>query len=713
MIEPTLRFWSTVIIACIAACSNEPPGAHLPAQAAGSGSAAGGSTGTVAGTPASVTAGATAVGRAGSGGAGKPAVGAAGKAGDAGSAGAAGTPAAGSGTSPEDAACDMGTSETQWATGCKTSRAACMPGTWTAPGSTTNDPLGYESDHFAFYWPSANDYRQNAQAAADVLEKTIWPAFMGAPVLFPEPYCNTDKKFKVSIVLHADYGLTGGGWGDGYMGMWIGPGATSDHWGLAHEFTHALQASSGGLASSQYTGWIWESHANWHAHQLAEFHQSNAHCSEMLPNFPHLYLGSTRDRYCNWQFMEYLKDKYCYSAVADLWEKAPKSGNAQRDADPFSVIQTNLGWSASQLNDFFGEWALHNVTWDYKNPDGSDQGALYRKSYGPITDVVGGNPAGFRRLRLTRLQPLAGDAKRYATPPAWAPQRWGYNVVRLFPEAGARSVTVKFRGVLQAAAANTSFGNYANQPASIPTPDSDWRWGLVATDASGSKPRYSPLQRGSDGEVRFCIGESDAQLYLVVTATPQTVQKIIWDQMYYSIYRYPWMIEVSGAAPSGHQPDAPPPAAGAQRWENGGGWVASAATVAPTAYVGPDAQVLGGTVSDGARIEDNAVILNGTIGGNSVVKALSVIAGGLDVSGKAVVATVFQAPGTFERGQKVSGTGQIVGDIELRGANIDISKGVYYGMLDSTAVSATNPSQGADRTAPVVEVTAPPPYVWR
>jgi hypothetical protein len=536
---------------------------------------------------------------------------------------------------------------------------------------------------------------------------------IGAPVLFPEPYCKTDKKFKVSVVIHSDYGLTGGGWGSGYMGMWIGPGATSDHWGLAHEFTHALQSSTGGLANSQYTGWIWESHANWHAHQLAEFHDSNVHCSEMLPNFPHLYLGSTRDRYCNWQFMEYLKDKYCYSAVSDLWEKAPKSGDAQKNADPFSVLQANLGWTASQVNDFFGEWALHNVTWDYKNPDGSDQGALYRKSYGPVTDVAGGMPAGFRRLRLTRLEALDLAVKRFVTPSAWAPQRWGYNVVRLFVESGATSVRVKFRGVVQTAAANTSFGNFANQPASIPAPNSDWRWGLVATDSSGAKARYSPLQRGADGEVTFCVNEGDTQLYLVVMATPQEVQKIVWDQMYYTLYRYPWMIEVSGAMPQGHQKDAPPPTTGAQRWENGGGWVASGATVAPTAYVGPYATVLGGTVSDNARVEDHAVVLNGTVGGDATVRGLSLIAGGLSVSGRAVVGTVFQAPGTFERGQKVSGTGMILGDVELRGQNVDVSKGVFYGMVDSAALSATNPSQGADRTMPVVEVTAPPPYTWR
>jgi hypothetical protein len=78
-------------------------------------------------------------------------------------------------------------------------------------------------------------------------------------------------------------------------------------------------------------------------------------------------------------------------------------------------------------------------------------------------------------------------------------------------------VSVRFRGVLQWQAASTNFGTHANQPKSIGTPDSDWRWGLVALDASGSKPRYSALQHGSDADLTFCVGPADAQLYLVVS----------------------------------------------------------------------------------------------------------------------------------------------------------------------------------------------------
>src|SRR5690606_41988681 len=60
--------------------------------------------------------------------------------------------------------------------------------------------------------------------------------------------------------------------------------------------------------------WIYESHANWMPHQLERF-LNEVHYSEMLVNAPHLYYGSTRDRYCNWQFFEFLKNKYCYDAV--------------------------------------------------------------------------------------------------------------------------------------------------------------------------------------------------------------------------------------------------------------------------------------------------------------------------------------------------------------------------------------------------------------
>jgi len=595
-----------------------------------------------------------------------------------------GTSSGGSAGAGGSATCDPGTTTTTWATNCATAPATtCVAGTWTDPGSTTGDPVQCQSAHFVVHSPAGTITAAQCSDATNTLETLVWPTMFGSPMFFPEPYCSSSAKFKASIVIHSDYGLTGGGWGNGYMGMWVGPGATADHWGLAHEFTHAVQSQTKGLSCNQSNtcGWIYESHANWRSQQLPEYHTSNVHCSEMLPNAPHLYLGSTRDRYCNWQFMEYLKDKFCYKAVNDIWT-APTPSN-----DPFTNIAATRGWSTSQLNDFFGEWATHNVTWDYQDPApettaGGNQGTLFRSSagYGPISDTS--RPE--RRLRTVKLEALDAANRRYVVPSLEAPQRWGYNIVRLYPDAGATSVTVTFRGVVQSAAS------------------SDWRWALVATDSAITKPRYSKLQRGSDGQLSFCVNAGEA-LFLVVTATPSAQKQIVWDQLYPSVYRYPYMIGLSNAQPDGFQAGAPNPSSSGARWANGGGWVASGASVASGAYVGPYAAVLGGTVGATARIEDHATILSGSVS-SGTVGGLTIMTSNLSVSGSARVSVAWPyAPGFFEHPQQASGTAQLLGDIEYRGANLNETSGSYCGFVDSTVSS----------NCTAADVTVPSPYVWR
>jgi hypothetical protein len=542
-----------------------------------------------------------------------------------------------------------------------------------AAGSNTGAPLRFESAHFAIYYPDGTNITDAAaQAAADELE-TIWGQYFGSPMFFPEPYCNKTTKYKASVHFDNSFPLTGGGWGNGYMGMWIGPGAATDHWGLAHEFMHGVQSVSGGLAcggpqTSNFCGWIYESHANFSPHQLTEY-DSNVHCSEMLANAPHLYLGSTRDRYCNWQFMEYLKDKQCYKAVNDIWTTTPASN------DPFSAIMKSRGWTISQLNDFFGDWAMHNITWDYK-----ESGSAFRATFGAITDTS--KPE--RRNRLTQLEPLDANYAqnhRFQSPFYGAPQRWGYNVVHLFPEAGATSVTVKFRGVTQTGA------------------NSDWRWGLVATNAGLTTARYSELQSGSDGELTFCVNQGES-VWLVVTATPSVQQQIYWDQLYASIYRYPYMVELSGAWPDGFKSgtaDACPN--GTVRHDNGGG--CAPASLAASVYVGPYAKVLGGTVSGNARIEDHAVILNGATVTGGTVGGLAVL-NRFTVSDTAKVRATFYPPGFFEPGQGLSGTGFLLGDVEYRGQGLNLNSGSFSGYVDNTST-----------TMNVTEVTTAPPYAWR
>lgn len=684
-----MKRWSVSCIQCLilisSACSSGQPssaaGVGGTAPQAPAGSSAGGASSGRAGT----TAGAFGHGSAGM-------MAATATAGAAGKTGSSGALAAGSGgvdLAPGE--CDSGSATTEWAQNCPTAPPAqCMPGTWKA-GGPDPDHAGYkllsESEHFAVY---SDENPAGAQEAVDQLE-LVWRTYFGSPIFMREPLCDSTEKIKASVHVHSDFGLTGGSWSANRMGMWIGTGGLKDHWGLAHEFAHGVQAVSGGLkcgGDQNYCGWIHESHANYMAHQLAEY-RSDEHCSEMLFNAPHMYLGSTRDRYCNWQFMEFLKDKHCHAAVNAIWDSGPAN-------DPFTNIMNDRKWSIEKANDFFGEWALHNVSWDYKDPEplvagtagNVDPGDAFRKSYGAISDTSKTE----RLLRLAHLEPLDGDFvhnRRFVSPYYWAPQRYGYNVVRLIPEAGAKSVAVTFRGVTQDGA------------------DSDWRWGLVATSADMKKARYSALQHGADGQRALCIA-GDEQLWLVVTATPSKQQQLNWDQAYTSIYRYPYMVELSGAWPEGFpagvMADCP---SGSTRVANGGG--CGPANLPASVFVGPYAAVLGGTVSGNARIEDHARVVSGVVTGGTIA-ALSIIgsttrpynANPFNVSGSAAIKTTFYPLGFFEAGQAVAGNATLLGDVEYRGAGFAVTSGSYSGIVSAS-----------ENTAVGKDITTPPPYSWR
>jgi len=588
-----------------------------------------------------------------------------------GGAGTGGTESGGAttgGVSTEGGAggCDPGTTTTAWATDCPTAPpTTCTAGSWVA-GGPDPDHSGFrllsESAHFVVY---SDETPSGAQEAVDHLED-VWNTYFGAPMYMREPLCDAATKYKASVHVHSDWGLTGGAWTSNRMGMWIGSGGLRDHWGLAHEFMHAVQSVQGGMScggpqTQNYCGWVYESHANFSPHQLPEY-ANDVHCSELLANTPHLYLGSTRDRYCNWQFLEYLKDKHCYSAVNAIWTESAAN-------DPFTNIMKGLGWDVSQLNDFIGDWAMHNVTWDYRV-----SGAAMRASYGPITD----RSRPERRLRLTRLEPLGASwatDRRFQSPYYWAPQRFGYNTTRLYPEAGATHVRVTFRGVVQSGA------------------DSDWRWGLVAVN--GSTPRYSALQRGAEGELDFCVDGGDS-LYLVVAATPSEMQHIYWDQPYGTIYRYPYLVEFSGAWPEGYEGGvlAACPS-GTTRITNGGG-CGPASLNSTNVYVGPYALVTGGTVSGSARIEDHAQVLGGTVADGATVGGLTIFSG-FTVGSSATTRTTFYPLDYFE-GRSLSG-GTLYGDVELRANR---SSGTCSGFVDASTC-----------LAPGDEVTIAPPYAWR
>ena len=287
---------------------------------------------------------------------------------------------------------------------------------------------------------------------------------------------------------------------------------------------------------------------------------------------------------------------------------------------------------------------------------------------------------------MRRLMPLEAlddgwaTNRRFVSPFYGAPQRFGYNVVRLYPTTGATTVTVTFRGISQSGS------------------NADFRWGLVATNSAFTSARYSALKSGLDGAVTFKVNTGEP-LFLVVTATPSKFETIVFEQDYNTIWRYPYMIELANAWPAGFQngaKDACP--SGTQRHSNGGGCAPSSTPT--TVYVGPYATILsGGKATGSARIEDQAIVANGTVSGGTV-GGLSVIGetgsqwgnNAFNVSGGTARRTAFYPLGFFEASQSVSGSVNLYGDVEFRGTSTSRSSGNLTGFVDgsSTVGSATD-----------------------
>jgi hypothetical protein len=97
------------------------------------------------------------------------------------------------------------------------------------------------------------------------------------------------------------------------------------------------------------------------------------------------------------------------------------------------------------------------------------------------------------------------------------------------------------------------------------------------------------------------------------------------------------------------------------------------------------------------------VIVAGTVG-SGTVGGMTVLPTGMTVGGTARVALSWPyGPAWFEHPQSVSGSAQLLGDLEFRGANQTETSGSYCGFVDNTITSNCT---GAD-------VTVAPPYSWR
>jgi len=617
---------------------------------------------------------------------------------------------------------------------------ACVAGTWQdAPNGIWSPdqqtyPVRAESEHFQirFLDSEASISQAQAEAALDAFE-SMYDWFLTEEVSFSEPFCDSSTKYKIQVFANRNWGLTGSGVAN-VPAMWVSDGAiqvaSEGHiGGLVHEFTHTMQFASGGLRNGGLPGWMWENHAEFMTHSFPEY-ENKTGCTEIGAWQPHMPFGGSRLRYCNWMFWDYVRMQpdLGMAAVSRLW---PHTRN-QDDQDPIVAFKEANGLTQSDFQDLYGEFAMTNVNWDYDyyDADNTTRGEKYRSYYG-TTDSYDNSAHWWRSsifLRRARMEVMDLERRRFAVSPYYAPEIYGYNHVLLIPDAGSTSIVLDFQGMVQdAPAPGAQTGVLALEPGGpgaggayslAQDPASAWRWGIVAVTTDG-RSRYTEMKAGQSGTLEYPLQGDERYVALAVAATPDVHHGLFWEQLHHTRYRYPYMIQVNGAMPEGYEAGYNPAArfhqfGGGRFHANGGGWVANAATVDDSVYIGPNAAVVGGTVTGNARIEDYAVVWSGNVSGNAVIKGLTQLTREMNVTDNAEIAVTVADGHTFETGTAyLGGSSKFYGDLILTGdfaSHGTVTQGAYTGLIFPELTN--NPVHGSAMQDMPVEVTARFDPVW-
>jgi carbonic anhydrase/acetyltransferase-like protein (isoleucine patch superfamily) len=498
-----------------------------------------------------------------------------------------------------------------------------MPSRWQSTGEVPWVPeRRQESANFVMVWgdlsgtnpaSAPSQYRFDPANVLSQLE-SLYSFYVTTMHFTPET--GLLAQYKIIVIITQDWSNASnlnawatGGSVDGTVGVInIAPGAAQPgSWGLAHELGHVFQnytflGRSGAGLTDASAGSFWETSAEYMAMQV--YPDTAAGDLTRFLATENLYYSSSRHHYGNWMLVQYLVDRYGSIDIFNrIWNEA------RNNEHPLETYRRITGISQAELNAQIGQYAQHQVTYDYSN----------RSHFMPFINNVYG--AGFlNAYNDVPVDAINQAAGHYAIPDAMAPSDFGYNKIKLVPSSGGALIRLHLKGHVNSAA------------------QSGWSFGFVAV--RNGTPRYGPVTVSSDAEISFQTQAGENEVYLVVAGAPSTVHHYAFLDGYTKNYRYPYEFRIADATPSGYEPGYQKPAAGGGgHWHsNGGGWVDNRANVASTAYVGPRAAVYGSsTVSGNARIEGLAWVNSGaTISGNVVVKDNALVQGGANLSGSAV-----------------------------------------------------------------------------
>ncbi|WP_082495312.1 DUF6055 domain-containing protein [Cellulomonas sp. Leaf334] len=410
-----------------------------------------------------------------------------------------------------------------------------------------------------------------------------------------------------------------GGSTDGRVGVInLAPGAAQPgSWGLVHELAHVLQnytflGRSGVGFTHASAGTFWESSAEFMAMQALPG-QGAGDLTRFIrtENLPY---SSSRHHYGAWMLLQSITEKRGLAFFNRIWNEARSTEH------PLETYKRIAGLTQDQLGAEIAQYAMRNVTWDYANA--ADVTPFINRLYPFVVPQS-----------LVQVEAVNASQQHFAVPDGIAPGAFGYTKIKLVPSSSGALVRLHLKGHVD------------------PNGGSGWSYGFVGV--TGGVARYSPVTQGTDTEATFQTRAGE-QVYLVVSGTPTAVPKHGFLDGYPKNFRYPFEFRIDGALPSGHEPGfTRGTAPGGGRWHaNGGGWVDSRASVASTAYVGPNAAVYGrSTVSGTARIEGLAWVNDGgTVSGSAVVRDSALIQGGVSIGGTAVVGGDAEPSGTCTSG---------------------------------------------------------------